>query len=106
MLMILALQFQSFSNHDELQKEMVKRTPHKIDIGAVFNARPSDHRKITNFQPVEKELVSNFSANWDCSRVLASTIRSSEVTQNYYYYTSEEESCELLRSFMAISVCS
>ena len=57
MLMILTLQFQSFSNHDELQKEMVKRTPHKIDIGAVFNARPSDHRKITNFQPVEKELV-------------------------------------------------
>jgi hypothetical protein len=49
--------FQSFSNHEELQKEMVKRTPHKIDIGAVYNAKPSDHRKIANFQPQEKELV-------------------------------------------------
>ena len=98
--------FQSFSNHDELQKEMVKRNPHKIDIGAVFNARPSDHRKITNFQPVEKELVSNFSANWDCSRVLASTIRSSEVTQNYYYYTSEEESSEPLKSVFGKKGCS
>ena len=34
-----------------------KKVPHKIDIGAVFNARPSDHKKITNFQPQEKELV-------------------------------------------------
>jgi DNA primase small subunit len=36
---------------------MVKRLPHKIDIGAVYNAKPCDHRKITNFQPQEKELV-------------------------------------------------
>jgi hypothetical protein len=36
---------------------MIKRNPHKIDIGAVYNARPSDYRKITNFQPQEKELV-------------------------------------------------
>ena len=36
---------------------MVKRIPHKIDIGAVFNAKPSDHKKIANFQPQEKELV-------------------------------------------------
>lgn len=52
--------FQSFSNHEELMKEMVNRLPHKIDIGAVYNARPSDHRKITNFQPQEKELVKLF----------------------------------------------
>ena len=36
---------------------MVQRLPHKIDIGAVFNAKPSDKSKITNFQPLEKELV-------------------------------------------------
>lgn len=51
------LRYLSFTNHDELQKEMIKRVPHKIDIGAVYNARPSDHKKITNFQPQEKELV-------------------------------------------------
>ena len=51
------LRYQSFSNQEELQKEMIKRKPHKIDIGAVYNARPCDHRKITNFQPQEKELV-------------------------------------------------
>jgi len=51
------LRYLSFANHEELQKEMIRRIPHKIDIGAVYNARPSDHKKITNFQPQEKELV-------------------------------------------------
>ena len=36
---------------------MLRRLPHKIDIGAVYNARPCDHTKIGNFQPLEKELV-------------------------------------------------
>lgn len=51
------LRYLSFSNYQELQSEMIKRLPHKIDIGAVYNARPTDHKKITNFQPQEKELV-------------------------------------------------
>ena len=51
------LRYLSFSSAEELQNEMVKRIPHKIDIGAVFNAKPSDHKKIANFQPQEKELV-------------------------------------------------
>ena len=51
------LRYLSFSNAQELKTEMVKRIPHKIDIGAVFNAKPSDHKKIANFQPQEKELV-------------------------------------------------
>jgi len=51
------LRYLSFNNYEELQKEMIKRLPHKIDIGAVYNARPTDHKKITNFQPQEKELV-------------------------------------------------
>ena len=42
------LRYLSFTNHDELQKEMIKRVPHKIDIGAVYNARPSDHKKVSN----------------------------------------------------------
>jgi len=36
---------------------MIKRCPHKIDIGAVYNARPSEHKKLTNFSPQERELV-------------------------------------------------
>jgi len=51
------LRYLSFSSADELKAEMVRRIPHKIDIGAVFNAKPSDHKKIANFQPQEKELV-------------------------------------------------
>ena len=45
------LLFQSFSNAEELQKEMMKLKPVKIDVGAVFNARPSEHKKVANFQP-------------------------------------------------------
>ena len=51
------LRYLSFSSADELKREMVRRLPHKIDLGAVYNARPSDHLKIREFQPVEKELV-------------------------------------------------
>ena len=40
------LRYLSFASYDELQKEMIKRLPHKIDIGAVYNARPTDHKKV------------------------------------------------------------
>ena len=51
------IRYQSFANGDELEAEMIKRCPHKIDIGAVYNARPSEHKKLTNFTPQERELV-------------------------------------------------
>ena len=51
------IRYLSFSSAEELKEKMVQRLPHKIDIGAVFNAKPSDKSKITNFQPLEKELV-------------------------------------------------
>ena len=44
------LRYMSFSSADDLKDAMVRRIPHKIDIGAVFNAKPSDHKKIANFQ--------------------------------------------------------
>ena len=50
--------YQSFSNAAELQKEMISKRPVKIDIGAVFNARPSDHKKVANFQP--QVIISTF----------------------------------------------
>lgn len=51
------IRYQSFSNQEELEAEMIKRCPHKIDIGAVYNARPTEHKKLTNFAPQERELV-------------------------------------------------
>jgi len=51
------IRYQSFSNQEELEAEMIKRCPHKIDIGAVYNARPTEHKKLTNFTPQERELV-------------------------------------------------
>jgi len=51
------IRYLSFSNAEQLEAEMVKRCPHKIDIGAVFNARPTEHKKLTNFTPQERELV-------------------------------------------------
>jgi len=51
------IRYLSFSGAEELEAEMIKRCPHKIDIGAVYNARPTDHKKLANFTPQERELV-------------------------------------------------
>jgi len=51
------IRYLSFAGADELEAEMVKRCPHKIDLGAVYNAKPSEHKKLTNFTPQERELV-------------------------------------------------
>jgi len=51
------IRYQSFAGAEDLEAEMIKRCPHKIDLGAVYNAKPSDHKKITNFTPKERELV-------------------------------------------------
>ncbi|KAH3697398.1 hypothetical protein DPMN_084899 [Dreissena polymorpha] len=53
------IRYQSFSNQDEMEKEIQKRCPYKIDIGAVFSHRPKEHKtvKAAAFQAQEKELV-------------------------------------------------
>ncbi len=40
------LRYLSFSTAEELKQEMVKKLPHKIDLGAVYNSRPTDHLKV------------------------------------------------------------
>ncbi|XP_076840801.1 DNA primase small subunit [Brachyhypopomus gauderio] len=53
------VRYQSFSTHSELEKEMQKMNPYKIDIGAVYSHRPSQHNTVKSgaFQALEKELV-------------------------------------------------
>ncbi|XP_071495058.1 DNA primase small subunit-like [Diadema antillarum] len=53
------IRYQSFADQSEMEKEIQKRCPYKIDIGAVFTHKPKDHRtlKAAAFQAQEKELV-------------------------------------------------
>ncbi|XP_051962275.1 DNA primase small subunit-like isoform X2 [Xyrauchen texanus] len=53
------VRYQSFSTQNELEKEMQKTVPYKIDIGAVYSHRPSQHNTVKSgtFQALEKELV-------------------------------------------------
>ncbi|XP_041374260.1 DNA primase small subunit-like [Gigantopelta aegis] len=53
------IRYQSFPDQQDLEKEIQKRCPYKIDIGAVFSHRPKDHKtvKAAAFQAQEKELV-------------------------------------------------
>lgn len=51
------IRYQSFANQEELETEIHKRNPYKIDIGAVYSHRPKEHRTLPSFHPLEKELV-------------------------------------------------
>uniref|UniRef100_A0A8D0GI12 DNA primase n=1 Tax=Sphenodon punctatus TaxID=8508 RepID=A0A8D0GI12_SPHPU len=53
------VRYQSFSNPQELEREIQKTNPYKIDIGAVYSHRPNQHNTVHMgaFQAQEKELV-------------------------------------------------
>ncbi|TEA31713.1 hypothetical protein DBR06_SOUSAS22610055, partial [Sousa chinensis] len=53
------IRYQSFNNQSDLEKEVQKMNPYKIDIGAVYSHRPNQHNtvKLGAFQAQEKELV-------------------------------------------------
>lgn len=51
------IRFQSFNNLEELMREIQKKCPVKIDIGAVYSCRPKDRRGVNEFIPLEKEIV-------------------------------------------------
>ncbi|KAF3697108.1 DNA primase small subunit [Channa argus] len=53
------VRYQSFTTQNELEKEMQKMNPYKIDIGAIYSHRPNQHNTVKSgtFQALEKELV-------------------------------------------------
>ncbi|XP_006816154.1 DNA primase small subunit-like [Saccoglossus kowalevskii] len=53
------IRYQSFPDQHDMEKEIQKACPYKIDIGAVFSHKPKDHKMVkgTSFQALEKELV-------------------------------------------------
>lgn len=51
------IRYLSFANREELECEIRKRNPYKIDIGPVYSHRPNEHRNLPSFHPLEKELV-------------------------------------------------
>uniref|UniRef100_A0A0D9R9K0 DNA primase n=1 Tax=Chlorocebus sabaeus TaxID=60711 RepID=A0A0D9R9K0_CHLSB len=53
------IRYQSFNNQSDLEKEMQKMNPYKIDTGTVYSHRPNQHNTVNlgAFQAQEKELV-------------------------------------------------
>ncbi|XP_040474649.1 DNA primase small subunit [Falco naumanni] len=54
------VRFQSFGSPQELERELQRTNPYKIDIGAIYSHRPNQHNTVHlggAFQPQEKELV-------------------------------------------------
>lgn len=52
------IRYQSFDTPEAFKSKLCRDVPIKIDIGPVFNSRPSERKIIqTEFKPVERELV-------------------------------------------------
>ncbi|CAG8698462.1 15730_t:CDS:10 [Cetraspora pellucida] len=53
------IRFQSFNGAEDLKAEIMKLCPTKIDIGAIYTAKPRDKKatRASAFKPIEKELI-------------------------------------------------
>jgi DNA primase small subunit len=49
------IRYQSFANEEEFAKELKRRNPEKIDLGAIYNHKPKMRESASGFQPLEKE---------------------------------------------------
>ena len=49
--------FQSYKNSEELKSKLIQYCPKKIDIGAMYNVLPTEHKTADPFFPQEKEIV-------------------------------------------------
>mmetsp|Transcript_6043 Transcript_6043/g.10587 ORF Transcript_6043/g.10587 Transcript_6043/m.10587 type:complete len:463 (+) Transcript_6043:37-1425(+) len=59
------LRYQAFRTAEEMRAEMMKKQPHKIDIGAVFTVPPPQHATVkpAAFRPASRELVFDIDMN-------------------------------------------
>ncbi|CAH1402337.1 unnamed protein product [Nezara viridula] len=51
------IRYQSFDKIEDFEKELIKKIPEKIDIGAIYNVKPRQKRMASTFEVEEKELV-------------------------------------------------
>uniref|UniRef100_A0A915PHC1 DNA primase n=1 Tax=Setaria digitata TaxID=48799 RepID=A0A915PHC1_9BILA len=51
------VRYQSFESDTEFERKLCKASPQKLDIGAIYNHKPKDHKKFADFHPVERELI-------------------------------------------------
>lgn len=51
------IRYLSYNDAKAFRKDLVDKLPYKIDIGAAFSAPPSEKKKFTVFQPVQRELI-------------------------------------------------
>ena len=51
------IRYLSYENAEEFRKDLCKKLPYKIDIGAVFSANPRDHKKFKLFEPLQREFL-------------------------------------------------
>ena len=49
--------FQSYKSCEELKNKLIQYCPKKIDIGAMYNVLPTEHKTADPFFPQEKEIV-------------------------------------------------
>lgn len=53
----------SFLDEDALYQTLKREVPDKIDIGAIFNAPPSNKDQVISYKPQERELIFDIDAN-------------------------------------------
>ena len=77
--------YKSFSNVDEFRKELRTVNPFKIDVGAVYNVKPKDHKAFKSFSAEEREVVFDIDmTDYDDVRWLrfdSDTIQISNITE-------------------------
>ncbi|CAJ0573312.1 unnamed protein product, partial [Mesorhabditis spiculigera] len=51
------LRYRSFACAADFERDLCKLNPHKLDLGAMYNFPPRDHKMHAEFRPVEREFV-------------------------------------------------
>ncbi|KAF8357285.1 pri-1 [Pristionchus pacificus] len=57
------LRYRSFNDAFEFEKELCRVSPHKLDLGAVYNYVPKEGRNRVDFRAMERELIFDIDLN-------------------------------------------